>query len=267
MPQLSGLTTRTSGTKVTAASFNTDFGTIQTWANSSAVLVDVARTISVTHTYTATQTFSAGATFGAATTVSTGGLTVTAGGITVSAGGITVTGNSTVTGNLNVTGTLTAGTFTVPASGVTAGTFGAGAYTFPSTLTINGLATAAAGLVVSGKSARSSRVTETISQNYSVNFDNANHYRITLGQTGLTLTLSGLINAQAGTVVTLEVVQDASGSRSYTLAAASGFSLVWAGGVVPPKTTTAYHKDIYTFFFDGTSYCGAQFGSGFNSAN
>ena len=69
---------------------------------------------------------------------------------TVAAANITGTTLPTaiVTSSLTTVGALMAGA--VPASLVTAGTFGAGAYTFPGALTVSGLLTAGAGLMVDG---------------------------------------------------------------------------------------------------------------------
>lgn len=60
----------------------------------------------------------------------------------------------------------------------------------------------------------------------------------------------------AGSVVILKVVQDATGSRTATWPAA----VHWSGGTAPTLTTTANKVDIFTFYYDGTTYFGVTSG-------
>lgn len=91
-----------------------------------------------------------------------------------------------------------------------------------------------------------------------VSFATANHRRITLSG-NVTVTLSGA--ATVGGVYTLEIIQDSGTARTVTWANA-----VWANGLTPTMTTTLGRKDIYTFFYDGSNYCGVVFGQNFVSA-
>ena len=70
-----------------------------------------------------------------------------------------------------------------------------------------------------------------------------------------TLTLAGGV---AGTVYTVEVLQDTTGSRTVAWSGAT-----WAAGAVPTPTATANRKDVYTFFYTGSSYLGVVFGQNF----
>lgn len=155
---------------------------------------------------------------------------------------------ASVTGNLSVSGTLTFGTISVPAASVAAGSFASGAYTFPGTLTAGALF-------------RATRTTSgTTTGSVTVDFSTFNHRRVTLtGNT--TLTLSGGV---AGGVYTLEVLQDATGSRTLTWGNAAP-AIQWGVAAQPTQTPTANQKDVYTFFYDGTSYLGSVFGQGFGS--
>lgn len=150
-----------------------------------------------------------------------------------------------VTGNLAVTGTVTFGTIAIPAASVTAGNFASGAYTFPGTL-------------VAGAFFRGTRTTSnTTTGSVTLDLTAYNHRRVTLTGNS-TLTLS---NGVAGGIYTVEVLQDATGSRTL----AWGADVVWAGGATPTQTSTANRKDVYTFFYDGSKYLGAVFGQNFSS--
>lgn len=59
-----------------------------------------------------------------------------------------------------------------------------------------------------------------------------------------------------GSVVILEVIQDATGSRTVTWPAA----VHWSGGTAPTLTTTANKVDIFTFYYNGTTYFGVTSG-------
>jgi hypothetical protein len=59
-----------------------------------------------------------------------------------------------------------------------------------------------------------------------------------------------------GSVVILRVVQDGTGSRTVTWPAA----VHWPGGTAPTLTTTASKVDVFTFYYDGTTYFGVPSG-------
>lgn len=72
------------------------------------------------------------------------------------------------------------------------------------------------------------------------------------------ITLTGNVTSVAFTapknraeIIRLELVQDATGSRT---AAGWNASIKWAGGSAPTLSTTAAHRDIFTFRWDGVSY-------------
>lgn len=230
MPTISALTTFTANTQIKSAEVNANFSSIRTTVNTFAAFVDQAATISGAWTFTTAPTINAALTLG--------------GTLTVSTGGAAITGNSTITGDVTINGAL-GGTYTVPAAKVAAGTLGTGAFT------TNG------SLIVTNGQLRAPRATQS-GAGGTVNFATANHIRHTMTGNG-TLTLSGGVT---GGVYTVEVLQDGTGGR--TVAWAGG--VVWAGGATPTATTTANRKDIYTFLFDGTNYCGVQFGANFASA-
>jgi hypothetical protein len=173
-------------------------------------------------------------------TTQTGALTTT----TINATAITATSvNATLTGNgAGITGV------TVAASGVSAGTFGAGNYTFPGNIT------STSGEVLT-RTLRVTRTTQSAAGG-TANFANGNHHRITMTGNG-TITLSG---GAVGGIYTVEVVQDAVGGRTVAWSGAT-----WAGGAAPTVTATANRKDVFTFFFDGTTYLGVPFGFNFAS--
>lgn len=58
-------------------------------------------------------------------------------------------------------------------------------------------------------------------------------------------------NPKAGDTYTLELIQDATGTRTIGLP-----TIKWSGGTTPTWTTTANKKDILTLFYDGTDYLG-----------
>lgn len=57
-------------------------------------------------------------------------------------------------------------------------------------------------------------------------------------------------------VLVLEVAQDATGSRTVTWPAA----VHWSGGTAPTLTTTASKVDVFTFYYNGTTYFGVTSG-------
>lgn len=63
-------------------------------------------------------------------------------------------------------------------------------------------------------------------------------------------------NPTAGGVYILELAQDATGSRTVTWPAA----VHWSGGTAPTLTTTASKVDIFTFYYNGTTYFGVTSG-------
>ena len=69
----------------------------------------------------------------------------------------------------------------------------------------------------------------------------SNYYKHTLtGNTTFTFSNAPSANAQ---LVTLLIIQDATGSRTVTWAN----TVYWAGGTIPPATTTANARDMWTF--------------------
>ena len=57
-------------------------------------------------------------------------------------------------------------------------------------------------------------------------------------------------------VLVLEVAQDATGSRTVTWPG----TVHWSGGTAPTLTTTASKVDIFTFYYNGTTYFGVTSG-------
>lgn len=55
---------------------------------------------------------------------------------------------------------------------------------------------------------------------------------------------------KAGTLITIVLVQDGTGSRTVTWPA----SVKWSGGTAPTLTTTASKRDVFTFVYDGSNY-------------
>jgi hypothetical protein len=74
----------------------------------------------------------------------------------------------------------------------------------------------------------------------------ASYATVTLGATGRTLTMSGGVQGQ---VVVLEVVQDATGSRTVT----TWTNVTWAAGTAPTLTTTASATDVLRFTYNATA--------------
>lgn len=74
-------------------------------------------------------------------------------------------------------------------------------------------------------------------------------HEVTLTGNLTSLTLTGA--TYRSQIVHVELVQDATGSRTLSGAAAS---IKWAGGSAPTLTTTAARRDIFRFRFDGVNY-------------
>lgn len=66
---------------------------------------------------------------------------------------------------------------------------------------------------------------------------------VTLTSTGRTLTIT---NAAPGSILTLRVIQDATGSRTIT----TYTNVVWASATAPTLTTTAAAYDVLRFTWD-----------------
>lgn len=102
MALIGTLVSFTPSTTIVSADVNSNFSDIRTAFNDTAVLTDVARTVTVTHVWTVGQTFNS-ATF-------TTGITVTGGGVTITAGGLALGGSLATNIAINVEGNSGAGT-------------------------------------------------------------------------------------------------------------------------------------------------------------
>jgi len=67
-----------------------------------------------------------------------------------------------------------------------------------------------------------------------------------------TATITFAAPTAAGTWFTLQLVQDATGSRTVTWPV----TVIWEGGAAPTLSTPAGSKDVCSFLYDGTSYIG-----------
>lgn len=165
------------------------------------------------------------------------------------------------------TGDISATTFTgsgeyltdLDPAGFVGGTFGTGNYAFPGNLTVASGTITGQTVLADGGQMRADRITQS-GAGGTVSFSTANHVRHTMTGNG-TLTLSGGV---AGGVYTVEVLQDSTGGRTITWSTSIG-TIQWPSGATPTATTTANRKDVYTFFFDGSAYLGAQFGANYAS--
>lgn len=226
MPLLPTLTDYSNGNVLTAEQLESDSGTIRTYFNSYAVLTDVARTISAIMTFSAVPVFSVG--------------------ITVSASGITVTGNSTITGTLTgltgitSSGTASLATVTVSATLGVTGTSTLGAVNAQAltctTFTPSGLAQPG------GQSAQKRYDAGNSGTSKTIDWNNGNDQLVTM--TGnCTFTFS---NPVAGAVYSLEMVQDGTGSRTFT--AAGTVTLKGSDNVnTIALTATAARRDTWVF--------------------
>jgi hypothetical protein len=96
----------------------------------------------------------------------------------------------------------------------------------------------------------------TQSANFTIDWAKGDHQRVKLGAAGLTVTF---LNPQAGKHLKLEVVQDATGSRTITTWPTA---VKWPGGTAPTLTTTANRLDLFDFLYDQvlTNYRGSTVG-------
>lgn len=226
MPICPSLNSFTTGAVISATEHNSNYTNLRDTLNTYAVLTDVARTVSVTHIYTAAQTFTGGWTAAAA--------------CTISSGGIAVTGNSTIAGTLgSLTGlTVASGGATITAGGLT--------------VTAGGATITAGNLVLNGGQAVGKRVDDGDSGAAdTIDWSTGNLHRSKL-TANCTYTFS---NPATGASYVLEVLQDATGSRTVTWPAA----VVWDNGVTPTLTTTANKKDVFVFLYNGAKYLGTTY--------
>ncbi len=226
MPQIGTLTSFTANTTAVAAQVNANFTEIKSKVNTYCAFLDAAA-----QTFTGNQTITPSA--GVALTVTSGGVTITSGGLTISAGGFTVTGNSSVTGTLTASSTLTAS---------------------------NALTVTAGNLTMSGGQAIAKRVDGGASGTAkTIDFDTGNVHRLKL--TGnCTLTLS---NGRTGASYVVELMQDATGSRTVTWPA----SVVWGSAGAPTLTTTASRKDVIILLYNGVKYIASVYEFGVNDGD
>ena len=90
---------------------------------------------------------------------------------------------------------------------------------------------------------------------------NASHFTWTLGATR---TVSTFLNPTPGQVMTLRVVQDATGTRLLTWPS----NVAWpTNNTAPTLTVTAARADVFQFIFDGTAavWRGMTFGLNYAS--
>jgi hypothetical protein len=223
---IAAITTWTTNQVLTSTTLNGNFSTIRDHYNANAVETSGAQTIAGIKTFSAAAVFSAG--FSTAV-------------------GITVVGNSTITGTLTaLTGLTSSGTAalaTVTASAtITAGT---------------GLTVTTGNLTMSGGQAMAKRVDHSnMGATETLDFDAGNIHRGIM-DANYTFTLS---NPRSGGVYTIELLQDATGSRTATWPAA----VKWEGGTTPTLTTTASRKDVVILYYNGTNYDAVVFGLNFN---
>lgn len=103
-----------------------------------------------------------------------------------------------------------------------------------------------------GANASSSNTPQALSDAASIvwNVGNGSNASVTLGG-NRTLSIS---NATAGMYGTLDVNQDAAGSRTLTLPAGSKVSSNWGSGTTIYLSTVGLATDVLSFYFDGTNY-------------
>jgi len=150
--------------------------------------------------------------------------------------------------------------FNVNAGWVQPGTFSGGVgdtYSFPGPVAIAKGATVGGGLVVS-EVLRSARL-DGGSVSGTVNNVGQNTSAVRYTVTGTTT--FNLASGTAGQELIVEVLQDASGGRSYSFA-----SPVWTNGIAPSYTTVPNRKAVFVFYHDGAGWLGGSFGENFASA-
>jgi hypothetical protein len=223
MSQIGTLTTFNASTPAVASQVNANFSEIKTKVNDHCVWDDEASQV-ITKTITFAPDSGAG--------------------FIVSTGGITVTGNSTITGTLTaLTGITSSGTAAL------------------ATVTVSTALTVTAGnLTMSGGQAIGKRVDDGSSgTSKTLDFDTGNIHRVKM--TGnCTFTLS---NGRTGATYIVELMQDATGSRTATWPA----SVVWGSGGAPTLTTTASRKDVLLFLYNGVKYIGSVYETGINDGD
>jgi hypothetical protein len=131
---------------------------------------------------------------------------------------------------------IPAGTTFGTISPVVAGPGGAVAVTAPVALSYSAGVLRASGAVVSLTDATTITVNPALS----------NYFTVTIGATGRTLVMSPGVNGQ---VVELEVVQDATGSRTITTTT----NVTWASATLPTLTTTANAVDMLRFTYNASA--------------
>lgn len=252
---LTGLTVASGAVSLPAASLQ------DAALSSNVVLKNVTNSFSVGQIITGNSTLNGTLTGLTGLTVASGGETITSGGLTVTAGAInfnsngitnvgvlsgvstinagntlTVTsGGANITGNSTITGTLTGLTGLTVASG--------GATITAGGLTVNGGAIKdTAGPIVGFQPANM-----TFSATPAFDSSTGNTVRMVLTANVTSSTIVG--SPQAGQQLTLELQQDATGSR--TMVWPAGVKL--AGGAFT-LTTTASKTDTVTLVFDGTNW-------------
>lgn len=88
------------------------------------------------------------------------------------------------------------------------------------------------------------------SQTIDFNSSTSAHIARTFTLSGGNATLSFNNPPKAGTLITIILVQDGTGSRTVTWPA----TVKWSGGTAPTLTTTAGKRDVFTFVYDGSNY-------------
>jgi hypothetical protein len=126
------------------------------------------------------------------------------------------------------------------------------------------VATAANAITLANKTINNPIVTDYIETAFSagtqtaltVNLSNGTVQRVTVGGSGITITLPASVAGKSFIViVTYTGVQ--------TVAWLGGSVLKWAGGTAPTVTSINGKTDIFSFFQDGTNTYGAAFGVNF----
>jgi glyceraldehyde-3-phosphate dehydrogenase/erythrose-4-phosphate dehydrogenase len=83
---------------------------------------------------------------------------------------------------------------------------------------------------------------------FTPNVQNANRFVITMPAGNITV--AAPLNPRLGLELDIEIVQDATGSRTVTWNAIYHF----AGAAAPTLTTTASRRDTFRFIYNGTSW-------------